>query len=443
MRYLYNARPELNWKDEIDWSSATWELVQGDNIIHRGSGGSFSVPRNRVGSFTLRVNATEAINIIYTYEVDSERIVRGTDDAMVRYSTMSIRINVLESPFAHLRPVDEVNFYNLFGFDNARTPFEGGTRGRVKQDIYGEPLERDNIRRYTPFLFKEQGRPTPVNLILEYFPFPPMNLAHIDRIILRSGNDNLTINGDSEYETAPNHLIGGLNVAIRSRSELYDRIRVFSRDRQGYETLIGNLDVRSHQRNPRINTRTIRIISVTQSGTRIDRAEKERMVNEINRYFRNQALIEFVLDTGAYTDYLDHTDYSGLLGADGRVCIFAVRSVYQAETGIRLNDIEHIYHLFVFDVRPLTPLNLPVRNGLAFRGGNVSLVFNQSLETAAHELGHNLGLKDVHDPEELGVSMRGGTRNLMDWPASQPRKYFLKHQIEIMNRINPTRRNRL
>lgn len=439
------SRAYYSWDHGIDLSKIKWRLSYTKNSASyawQGTGTEILINKGIAGSLDLSIDAREAIQVVLKKmnQPNSADSLVVSGEALG--SLLTGRILAVEKGILHFRPKDD-NHYKYYAFDDAMVSIF-----QTKGD-YGSPITvsgADNY--YVPWMGVEPGRTVEINLDYTSKDFQS------DSLLVLEGN-----NQDIRFLGTNNHYIE-LDVhtkSVRFRIETTGSdfmINAYLMHKGSSEKLlIGCLNIET--KIMPFEKKKLRIIRVKRNDEAVhfpvSREDKEDLIRNINEYY-NQAFIRFEEDRPGYQDTL----------------------TINLSTQNRIIDIKK----YLYDILPFEQQNPEVyyificskikegQKGIGGTPGNYSALFlplnpkvpllpgslfEDYYATAAHELGHNLGLLHTFRDRYSGIRWEGrivnmegrhlnklNTENIMDYTylGSDPRYHFFKFQIDFLNRNN-------
>ena len=412
------------WDRKIDLDSVKWSIstTASSTAAATITGQRIPFTPRTYGSHTIEIDAGRALPVVFTErDTREEKKVLGSK---IPGAKISVALNVLQGGVLRFQPKNDQH-YRYYGFDEAIIP-------RLQQaGDFGESLTIGGIDYYVPRLLVLPNEEAKINIAYTYTLQSSPGIG--SNIVLRSNDRRLLINGQRDRielstlrkqevrlqaEVAGTFVVNAYYVNINNDSVLIGRLNVVSRN---------------------YTTKTLRIIRVRRTYDEdhhfpFTREQKLKMRDTINYVFR-QTFIRFELDN----DFVD--TLSTNTSSSQRI---ALRRLYNSyPTG----SADH-FHIFLAS-RQKGNYSL---NGEAYPLENFAIVYNASSLTAAHELGHNLGLlhtfEDCHRwPRALRtgnrVLERGSTRNIMDVPRMgyvDCRRFLFWYQIKFLINYSNNRR---
>lgn len=438
---LSNIKVNSNWNDSIKMDIVFWEQrKQGSSKVETGTGWTFMPAITDAGNYTITIDATSALNIIYSYEKQngtrSDTLIRGRDINLNRdnrnLAKIVIHLNVFDVGKLLFKPNSE-NYYTNYGFDDAMQ-----IECQQSKDINGNPdyekLSINGADYYVPWLGIIPNTDAEIKLNYIANDISPNSNS---KIVLKCDNNALFIDGKRSINQY--NLFDTKNIILKTENAGDYDINAYLINQTGQETLIGKLKVESKNLK---KTKKIRIIHVKRKDENsFPVINKEQLVSDINKYYK-QAFNQFELDNKKYIDTLTIIKTKNDLI---NVQYFKDSINWQ----FRDNDNEenyNIHYIFVLNNKGINTnngqANTPYDNSME----KVSVVLGaMHPNVAAHELGHNLGLQhtfesrpNIHTyPYILShknriLINRGTTKNIMDYGLTNEniRRYFFKYQIE-------------
>jgi hypothetical protein len=435
-----NARVSSHWNDSIKMNLISWEQrKQGSSQVETGTGWTFIPIITEAGNYTITMDATLALNVIYNYKrpdgTRSDTLIRGRDINLNKdnrnLAKIVIHLNVFDVGKLLFKPKNE-NYYLYYSFDDAMQ-----VECQQSKDMNGNPdyekISLNGSDYYVPWLGVIPDTDAEIKLNYIANDIAPESNS---KIVLKWTNDSLFV--DNENSPKRYNLFELKNITITTGATGTYEINAYLINQAEQETLIGKLKVESQNLK---QVKKVRIIRVKRKDENSYPAvNKEQLISDINKYYK-QTFNQFALDNKIYIDTLTIRKTNNDL-IDVRY--------FKDSINWQFNNDDNMHYIFVLNSQGINTnngqANIPYSNGIK----KVSMVLGATRpDIVAHEVGHNLGL--LHTFEDKPDSYthpyilnhksrvlinRGTTKNIMDYNRVNEniRRYFFKYQIEHLNK---------
>ncbi|MCL2415016.1 MAG: hypothetical protein FWC94_07215, partial [Bacteroidales bacterium] len=370
----------------------------------------------------LKISSARAktlyVSVLFTYTI---RIDADSEPRFQVGQIDSLRITFFEGGLVLFAKADSNT--GDFGFDDAQL-------GQLRTGTTYRREQIGGITYYVPWMSIRPNAP-PANIRIRpqemNFGFPQEAISEMEIELISidpSGapSDFIRINGQNSIRLPASQIGRNIGITVPRFGRGYIVAYAVLGD---VRQRVGKLDVEA--KDP--IDRTFRVVYVKKATESSFPVLGKADINHfLNNYSFNQVFVSWHPDD---TPYRNQLILSNVTARDSSELWNDIRYAYQDSTGNFIDD-QSPYYIFI--VSEKVRGNITTANGLAGVGERHSLVFNQSLITTTHELGHNLGLRHIFTT--YPAIPRRATQNFMDWPRGHGhdvRAFFHKFQRNILH----------